>query len=445
MSASLSDTIKGQVRPGSRIIAAVSGGSDSCALLHLLVSAAEEADLQIYAVHFNHQLRGEESDEDERFTRALCSSLGVECITRRLEVTEYSRAHHMATEEAARILRYRALEEIRQSLGAELIATAHTRDDRTETTLLNIFRGTGLGGLSPLPLRRGCYFRPLVNHTKQELLDYLAQRHIPYRTDSSNLSDIYRRNRLRNTVLPMLRRDFNPGIDKALEGLGEIAELAGDYILTETRAFLEARPRPLPVSDLISAPAIIRYTAIRELIRDAKGEYKDITLAEVRRIDSLLLQGSFTTELTGGGIYAVSDGESFRITKKQAPAAEDLREFTLRAGDTVTIDGATYCCEPFEGRVIPAKDRLCISGKLLPLRIAFATGAIRALPMEMAGMEGKSKKIGRILKDAHIPLADRGRVLVFFDCGGRPLWIPDCALGAQVKAKEAPLFAVTRR
>ena len=192
-------------------------------------------------------------------------------------------------------------------------------------------------------------------------------------------------------------------------------------------------------------PAIIRHTAIRERIRETKGEYRDITFGEVRRIDGLLAGGPFVTELTGGGVYAVSDGEYLRITVKEAHAPEDRREFTLRAGESVAIDGQTFDCRLHEGPKATGKDRLCVRQSLFPLKIAFAGPGNRALFMEPLGMEGRSKKIARILKDAHIPREARGGVLIFFDCAGRPLWIPDCVLGAPVRTGEGPLYTVTRR
>ena len=111
----------------------------------------------------------------------------------------------------------------------------------------------------------------------------------------------------------------------------------------------------------------------------------------------------------------------------------------------MTIDGAAFVCRPFEGPKIPGKDRLYVPQSLLPLRIAFATAENRALRMETLGMEGRSKKISRILKDAHIPQNARNGVLIFFDCLGRPLWIPDCAIGAQVKESGERLWAVEQK
>ena len=246
MKTKLFDTVKALVEPGSRIVAAVSGGSDSAALVHILHCLSKTMPLSLYAVHFNHGLRGEESDGDEAWTKAFCASLGVVCITRRLEVAEYAQSRGMATEEAARILRYDALEEIGDRLGADYIATAHTRDDRAETILLNVIRGTGLGGLYPLPAKRGRFLRPLTGFAKSELQEYLRDNHIAFRTDSTNLTDFCRRNRLRNTVIPILKEHFNQGLETSLFNLAEIAENANEYILRETRRFLEENPSPCP-------------------------------------------------------------------------------------------------------------------------------------------------------------------------------------------------------
>ncbi|MBO4548389.1 MAG: tRNA lysidine(34) synthetase TilS, partial [Abditibacteriota bacterium] len=333
-----SEAVRRLTEPGSSILAAVSGGSDSAALLHILAGLAPELSLTLRAVHFNHQLRGAESDGDEAFTRELAASLGVECICEDLCVTEYASLHGMATEEAARCLRYERLSALKDTLRADYIATAHTLNDRTETILLNILRGSGLAGLCPLPEKRGCYLRPLVGFTKAELQEYLKERRISYRTDSTNLQDIYRRNRLRNTVIPLLKEHFNPNLDASLSNLAEIAGNANEYIMDAVRAFLSGQGEAPSVEALLEQPVIIRHSAIRELIAAAKGEYRDITLKEVKRIDALLAGGPFDTELIGGGLYAVSDGRYLRITDKARP--EFRRDkYTLQPDSELTVNG----------------------------------------------------------------------------------------------------------
>ncbi|MBP5275096.1 MAG: tRNA lysidine(34) synthetase TilS [Abditibacteriota bacterium] len=437
-----SDIIRLLAEPGSRIVAAVSGGSDSVALLHILASAAGELGLQIYAAHFNHGLRGAESDGDEAFTKALSASLGIVCIARPLDVKGYARRRGLATEEAARLLRYEALGEIKESLGADYIATAHTADDRAETVLLNIIRGTGLGGLYPLPAKRGCFLRPLTAFSKDELKGYLAENGLSFRTDSTNLTDFCRRNMLRNRVIPLLEKEFNPSLRRALEGLGELAEEADRFIRSETRRFMEDAGTPVPVESLLEQPAIIRYSAIRELIKEAKGEYKDITLGEIKRADGLLSEGPFKTELTGGGLYAVSDGRFFRVEKK-GPGEETAGEYLLEPEGSVRAGKYTVRCEAAARKGKTGKIALYAADTLFPLRIAFATREIRRLYMEPVGMEGKHKKISRILKDMHISENAGSEVLVFFDCSGRPLWIPGCTPGAQIKTKGKALYRVT--
>ena len=190
---------------GSRVICAVSGGADSVCLLHLLLTWGRDRGLDITAAHFNHQLRGAESDRDQTFVQDLCRRLGVACVIGSGDVAGRRAAAGESMEEAARVLRYAFL---RQAAGdTALIATAHTADDNLETLLINLLRGTSLPGLTGIPVRVGNVIRPLLNATRNEVLAYLRENGLPHVEDSSNASDAYLRNRLRHQVVPLLKQD----------------------------------------------------------------------------------------------------------------------------------------------------------------------------------------------------------------------------------------------
>lgn len=187
------------------ILVAVSGGADSVALLCMM----HEQGTDIAALHCNFHLRGEESERDERFVSDLCQKHHIPLHVKHFDTRSYADEHHISIEMAARELRYTWFEEKRQELGAEDIAVAHHRDDQAETVLLNLIRGTGLRGLSGMHPRSGHIVRPLLNWSRQNILDYLSRIGQDFITDSTNLERDALRNRIRLDVMPLLR-EINP-------------------------------------------------------------------------------------------------------------------------------------------------------------------------------------------------------------------------------------------
>ncbi|MCD8032239.1 MAG: tRNA lysidine(34) synthetase TilS [Bacteroides sp.] len=194
-----------------KVLIALSGGADSVALLHILMDLGYTCE----AAHCNFALRGEESDRDEAFVRALCHTLDIPLYVKRFDTHKYASEKHISIEMAARELRYDWFASLRQQLSVPVTAVAHHRDDSVETLLLNLIRGTGLHGLRGIPPRNSSIIRPLLCVTREELIAYLDRVGQPYVTDSSNLADKYTRNKIRLNLLPLLR-EINPGVDKSL-------------------------------------------------------------------------------------------------------------------------------------------------------------------------------------------------------------------------------------
>ncbi len=191
-----------------KIICALSGGADSVCLAHVLLALAPEWDVKVECAHFNHLLRGEESMRDEDFVRDWCLQNGVKLTVERGDAAAYASQRRLSIEAAARELRYAFFD--RLGNGRTRIATAHQADDQAETLLLHLVRGSGLRGLCGIPPVRGRYIRPLLNVTREEVLDYLRQNGLDHVEDSTNALDDAARNRLRHSVLPVLR-ELNPG------------------------------------------------------------------------------------------------------------------------------------------------------------------------------------------------------------------------------------------
>lgn len=193
------------------ITVALSGGADSVALLHALCSLRDRLGLNISAAHLNHMIRGEEALRDESFVKQLCGDMNVPLICESVDVPRYAKEHRLSTETAAREVRYAFFERVNKGV----VATAHTASDNLETVLFNLARGTGLNGLCGIPPKRGIYIRPLILVTRQEVEDYCAKNGLSYVTDSTNLSDDYTRNRIRHTVIPVLK-SVNASAEKAV-------------------------------------------------------------------------------------------------------------------------------------------------------------------------------------------------------------------------------------
>ena len=204
------------LNPNELYIVALSGGADSVALLLLL----KNAHFNVHAAHCNFHLRGNESDRDETFCVELCKGLGVELHRAHFDTREYAELHKVSIEMAARELRYKWFEQLRQDIGAAGICVAHHRDDSVETVLLNLVRGTGLRGLTGIQPRNGSILRPLLCVSRAEIETFLAENAQKYVTDSTNLEADVQRNIVRLEVLPLLKK-LNPAVAENIQRTAE--------------------------------------------------------------------------------------------------------------------------------------------------------------------------------------------------------------------------------
>ena len=267
--------------PGDRVICAVSGGADSTALLHCLHSLARELEITVEAAHFNHRLRGGESDGDEAFVAELCRQWQIPLHIGSADVADYSRRHQMGIEEAARQCRYAFF----RSLEGK-IATAHNADDHLETVLMHLIRGSGLRGLCGIPPKRENIVRPLLCVTREEILAYLEQNGLTYREDSSNKSLSYTRNRIRHQLLPLLRAE-NPVVARGVLQQSRLLRGEDRYMDHEARAFLQKDPSgAYLIAPLLSAPEPLQRRALRLMT----GEYleQDLSLVHIEAMQGLL-------------------------------------------------------------------------------------------------------------------------------------------------------------
>ena len=248
---------------GKPVLVGVSGGADSIALLTVLV----ESGYSCIVGHCNFHLRGEESMRDECFTETYARKLGLPFVKVDFNTRDYAAEHHLSVEMAARELRYAWFEEMRCVHDAQAIAVAHHRDDNVETVLMNLIRGSGIRGMSGIRPKNGFVIRPLLPVTRQEILQWLAERQLEYVTDSTNLSATYTRNFIRLRVLPLLET-INPSVRTAInrtaEHLAETESLFA-YVMAD------ARKRVFEAENRLSIKALMQYpspkTVLFELLK----------------------------------------------------------------------------------------------------------------------------------------------------------------------------------
>ena len=208
-----------------KIILAISGGIDSVVLAHLL----HGLDIPFLMAHCNFQLRGEESEGDQRFVEALSHQLSAPLAVKRFETKAYGKAHGLNTQLAARVLRYEWFETLRKEKGYDYVLTAHQANDSWETFLINTSRGTGLKGLLGIPAQNGAILRPLLPFSREEIHAFATENHICWREDSSNSSDAYTRNKIRHHLSPILK-EIHPLFFKNFEKTQSLLQLTYDFL-----------------------------------------------------------------------------------------------------------------------------------------------------------------------------------------------------------------------
>ena len=353
------------IAPGDHIICAVSGGADSVALLFGLYLLKDKLKIQLSAAHFNHHLRGEESDRDEAFVRDFCDGYNIPLFVGSGNVV----AGKKGLEAAARDARYAFL----RSLPGK-IATAHTADDNAETVLLHLVRGTGLKGLGAIAPINGNVIRPMLGVTLQDVEEFLSEYYLPHITDSSNETDDFLRNRLRHHVMPLLTAE-NPRLAENLSAMA--LRLRQDEQALSELAAIDGPPK---VAQLRAMPAAVRARALERFLKESgvrEPEAAHITLAESLVFsENPSAEGYFPGGITIARNYGILERreETGEIhCELTCTEAEDILNttdtFTVsavgtiyvrsrQAGDTIRLPGGTKSVKKlFIDKKIPAAQR----------------------------------------------------------------------------------------
>ncbi len=418
--------------PGAPVIAMVSGGADSVAMLRALADGVF-GPLALSVLHVDHRLRGADSDGDAAFVVGLCASLGIPCRVVSIDVGSFAAEEGLNLEDAGRRVRYAqaALElEIRCcELGADpadgRIATAHTFDDRVETTLMRLAQGSGAQGLVSLGHRRGAIVRPLLDCTRADVLAYLGTRGQGWRDDATNLDTTRVRARVRAELMPLLR-GINPRFDetmaRTLTVLGDedafLDTLAREY----AGALASTGEHEISVDrlQLAELPRVVQRRVLRLLIRDTFAEASRLEFDHIEAACEGLFDSDFARDLPDGLRAFAEYGRL--IISRSAERAEPFDAGVLPVPGMVDIGHAGAMTATLAGPVDPERearvaivDADVISG---PLTVTPMRPGDRMRPFGMSG----SRKLSDILVDAKVPARLRPLVPVVRD-GERIVWV----------------------
>jgi tRNA(Ile)-lysidine synthase len=411
---------------GCRVVVALSGGADSVALLLILRELEAHGDVTVAgAAHLNHQLRGADADEDERFCAALCARLGVPFVAERIDVASLARAERRSVEDAARRARYGFFERAADACGAGAIAVAHTKDDQAETFLLRLLRGAGTRGLAAIHPRAGRVVRPLLDVDRAALRGYLAARDQPFREDASNADVSIPRNRVRHELLPLLESRFSPAVADVLAREAALARYDEEFLHAEAiklgqRIVLTDVAVSIDAAGLAAAPrALSSRVALAALQHFADG--KPVTFEHVERLLALAAAKSGAVSLPGQAAVAAGD----RIVLRRAGERRKANSFAfllsipgeVQLSDQGLAVGAEHLPNP-EARPRKWDARASEVGVAaaaveLPLAIRNRRAGDRLRPLGAPGARKLQdffvdRKVARELRDS-IPLVVDGR------------------------------------
>ena len=382
------------------VVLMVSGGADSMALLHM--TATEPIDLgdgaglvrvakeRLHVLHVNHLLRGSDADADQHFVQETCDSLGIPCTALRVDVAKLAQERDGNVEEIGRRVRYEAARELAQKLCAEQeisrqkakILTAHTADDRAETFMMNVMRGSGMSGLASIPRHRGLIYRPLLDYTHDQLKDWLKARGLDWHEDATNTDTHYLRAYMRHNVLPLLKAR-NPMLVQTVCKIADLMTDEDDYLeakaarklrqitLRKSESSLVLDALKLSSTDVVIARRVVRIVA-RKLIPEAWLEFRhvDAVLEAVaagvgvanlpQNLEARVRLGTVTFSFTGAARSAVGAaaavaarsavGAAAAVVANGEPAGTSPAAATF--GEHLAVPGTL---ELADGRVLSAR------------------------------------------------------------------------------------------
>lgn len=422
------------------IIAGVSGGADSMALLKFLCTLREAKGIKVYAAHINHCLRGEEALRDENFVRRWCSENRVEFFLLREDVKKLAAQRGQTVEEAGRSVRYGFFNKKADELNAR-IATAHTLSDSIETQIFNLARGTGLHGLCGIPPVRGRIVRPLIKCTRHDTEEYCAFNGIKYVDDSTNFSRDYTRNRIRLDIVPKLY-NLNSAFDRAESRLIDSLEEDEDFLEKEAENALKAafiKPGTYLINELAKChPAVLKRCIASAAEQFTKTAQEAIHINAAARI---VLDGTGKTEIKGG-CYVKAYGGRLLFSKPLKKPKNNAFRFPLRQG---TYENGMFSITISN---ISEKKLKKISKQYLNNAIdcdkiknnAIVRARIQGDEISLAG-RNVTKSLKKLYNEAKIPVEEREYLPVAADEEG-VFWVGKFGVAQRCKVTEGTKNAI---
>ncbi|CRZ35350.1 tRNA(Ile)-lysidine synthase [Herbinix hemicellulosilytica] len=427
-----------------RILIGVSGGADSVCLMHLLAEVYKDTDIKLFVVHVHHGIRDVEADKDEAFVKGLCDKLKIPFFAYHYDVKAIAAMEGLSEEETGRKVRYEAFFDAAKKNNCNKVAVAHNKNDNAETILLNLFRGSGIKGLTGIkPLSTmvtefGCItvIRPLLPVTRKEIEGYLAERNISYRTDSTNLENIYTRNKIRNIIMDYAAKEINNNVIEHITGAGANLYEAYNFIeknindrfcaiVKEKQGIYEYDVNILSKEDII-----IQKGIIRKILEQVAGNLKDI---EAGHVNDILALGSKQVgkklNLPYGMIAQkkygiISIGKSSNLVSNrhiEKPEEEDIKIPGRTYLESYDIYIETEIIEDKKNKTFPKNS--CMKWfdydkieNTLKLRTR-KTGDYLQI-----NSQGGTKKLKDYFIDLKVPKEERDQVLLVAD-GSHILWI----------------------
>jgi tRNA(Ile)-lysidine synthase len=339
-------------RAGERVGVAVSGGADSVLLFDFMKLLARARGLVLRAVHFNHRLRGAESDGDEALVRELARQSEVEYLGSSADVARTARETHSNLEATARRFRYQFFFGLVRQGKLDKLATAHTADDQAETVLLRLLRGAGTRGLGGIyPVLDGVIVRPFLSLTRAEVRAEVKARNLPFRVDSSNLDTRLVRNKVRSELLPQLARDFNPRMVRLLAALAERAR--DDEAYLEQQARERARPwrasvgkdEKIPINPLLDFHPALQRRILRQMVMAVRGGLRGITHEHIEALRRLGFAAESGRQLMLPGALARKEFDWLVVTPAAPGEPRRLSQGTRAYSYPVELPGVVYVPE----------------------------------------------------------------------------------------------------